>query len=75
MENACAACTKGPSGIDGHQDLLVQMMGNAVMTFKCRSCAAVWSRSYRGEGELVWTRVDPSAPVDPRKAATGSTVP
>ena len=75
MEKLCEACSIGPSKIDGHGDLLVQMMGNAVMTFKCRACATIWSRSYRGEGELVWTRVDASAPVDPRKAATGSMVP
>ena len=75
MEKACAACTSGPTGIDGHQDLMVQMMGNAVITFKCRACETIWSRTYRGEGELVWTRVDASAPVDPRKVATGSMVP
>jgi hypothetical protein len=75
VEQMCPECTKGPSRIDGHPNLIVQMMGNAGMTFKCVNCSTRWSRNYRGEGDFQWVRVDPQAPADLRSSAHGLQVP
>jgi len=55
MNSLCAACNDGPSGIEGHAALRVDAIGNNVLTFRCGSCGAHWSRTARGSGEFVWT--------------------
>jgi hypothetical protein len=54
MKPTCPACAKGPSGIDGHPGLRVRTMGPAQMTFTCRDCDTVWSRSMEGT-TYAWT--------------------
>lgn len=55
MNSLCAACSDGPSGIEGHPALRVDAIGNQVMTFRCGSCEAHWSRTARRGGQFVWT--------------------
>lgn len=54
MNSLCAACNDGPSGIEGHAALRVDAVGSQVLTFKCGSCEAHWSRSARRSGQFVW---------------------
>lgn len=55
MNSLCAACSGGPSGIEGHAALRVDAIGNNVLTFRCGSCEAHWSRTARRAGQFVWT--------------------
>lgn len=55
MNSLCAACDSGPAGIEGHQDLRVDAIGDKVLTFRCTSCEAHWSRTTRRAGQYVWT--------------------
>ena len=55
MNSLCAACNDGPSGIEGHAALRVDAIGNNVLTLRCSSCGAHWSRTARPGGEFVWT--------------------
>ena len=55
MNSLCAACNGGPSGIEGHPALRVDAIGNKVMTFRCASCEAHWSRTARRTGQFAWT--------------------
>jgi hypothetical protein len=55
MNTLCAACNDGPSGIEGHAALRVDAIGNNVLTFRCASCEAHWSRTSRRSGQFVWT--------------------
>lgn len=54
MNSLCAACNGGPSGIEGHAALRVDAVGSKVLTFKCGSCEAHWSRTARHGGQFVW---------------------
>lgn len=54
MTSLCAACSDGPSGIEGHAALRVGAIGNQVMTFRCGICEAHWSRTARRSGQFVW---------------------
>jgi len=54
MNSRCAACDDGPSGIEGHADLRVEAIGNRMMTFRCSSCDAHWSRIDRRGGLFAW---------------------
>jgi hypothetical protein len=70
----CAACVAGPVGIEGHDDLRVQTVGNATLRFGCAKCGTAWNRNDIGPGKFAWVQVDPDAPIDRRKA-TGVPVP
>jgi hypothetical protein len=70
----CDLCVAGPIGIEGHDDLRVQAVGNNTLRFECRSCGSAWNRNDAGPGKFVWVRIDPDEPVDRRKA-TGVPVP
>ena len=49
----CAECLRGPRGSSGHPLLLADRVG-AEMTFKCRGCRALWSRTTRRLAEYSW---------------------
>jgi hypothetical protein len=51
----CAPCLKGPSGIEGHDDLFTHTMNARQMQFRCRSCGTFWVRQYSGAGSFAWT--------------------
>ena len=68
----CSPCLNVPVGIDGHADLLVQGMGNAKMSFACRTCGSLWSRDDRRDGGFTWLGLD-GQPVS--RAALGMAVP
>jgi hypothetical protein len=70
----CESCIVGPMGIEGHEDLRVQTVGNATLRFECRACGAIWNRNDKGPGKFEWVRFDPDAPLDRRKS-TGVPVP
>jgi hypothetical protein len=70
----CESCIAGPVGIEGHDHLRVQTVGNATLRFECRECGATWNRNDKGPGKFEWVRVDPDEPVDRRKS-TGVPVP
>ena len=70
----CESCIAGPVGIEGHDHLRVQTVGNATLRFECRTCRATWNRNDKGPGKFEWVRVDPDEPVDRRKS-TGVPVP
>lgn len=70
----CELCIAGPMGIEGHDHLRVQTVGNATLRFECRVCGSTWNRNDIGTGKFAWVRVDPDEPVDRRKS-TGVPVP
>lgn len=51
----CDGCTAQPTGIEGHGELFAHRMSGSRMQFKCRSCGALWHRTYTGEGAFEWT--------------------
>lgn len=55
MNSLCAACNDGPSGIEGHAALRVDAIGSTVLTFRCGSCQAHWSRTASNDGLFGWT--------------------
>jgi len=46
VTEVCAACAAGPVGVEGHPDLLVRSLGENGLSFACRDCQALWSRTY-----------------------------
>ena len=54
----CPDCRRGPSGIEGHEQLFSQTMTMDQMHFKCRACGRLWVRRYAANGTYTW-----SAPV------------
>ena len=70
----CESCRAGPMGIEGHEQLRVQTVGNATLRFECRACNAIWNRNDAGAGKFVWVLFDTDAPIDRRKS-TGVPVP
>ncbi|MEO7743551.1 MAG: hypothetical protein ABIR98_11490 [Usitatibacter sp.] len=70
----CESCIAGPVGIEGHDELRVQTVGNATLRFGCRACGAIWNRNDAGAGKFAWVIFDPDAPLDRRKS-TGVPVP
>jgi hypothetical protein len=71
MDAQCTACLRGPSKIDGHADLIVRRLGLASIVFQCRSCGLLWSRSYSGNNDFSWLRLDRTA----QSVAVGVAVP
>jgi len=71
MDLHCNACTRVPSKIDWHADLLVRRLGPASIVFQCRSCGLLWSRSYWGNDGFAWERLDRAA----QSVAVGVAVP
>ena len=70
----CESCRAGPMGIEGHEELRVQTVGNATLRFECRACGAIWNRNDAGAGKFAWLLFDTEAPLDRRKS-TGVPVP
>jgi len=56
-ETVCPACKSGPAKIDGHSDLRVQTIGNALFSFRCQRCQALWKRTSTAEGEYGWENI------------------
>jgi len=54
MVAPCLACANGPSGIEGHGELLVQAVGYGQISFKCRLCEALWLRTFERGSGYVW---------------------
>jgi len=52
---SCAACSLGPSGVDGHSGLFTQTVGST-LSLKCQECGALWTRLH-ANGEYAWERV------------------
>lgn len=50
----CAECLRGPRGMSGHPLLMAHRVG-AEMTFKCRGCRTLWTRTTRRLAEYSWT--------------------
>ena len=54
----CPDCLSGPTGIDGHANLLLHVqassLGGQRATFHCEICGATWLRSYAGSGGFGW---------------------
>lgn len=71
MDAQCDACSRGPSKIDGHPDLLVRRLGPTSIVFQCRGCGLLWSRSYSGNDGFAWERLDRTA----QSVAVGVAVP
>lgn len=57
MRTLCAQCRAGPSGVEGHAHLLVQIMGDGWMAFTCQDCHAMWSRTARPNNRYTWARL------------------
>lgn len=70
MNSLCNACSSSPSNIDGHADLRVQSLSEDAITFECRQCHCLWSRSYPRGGRYVWRFVSMQ-----RTGAFGAVVP
>ena len=68
----CAACAAGPSGSDGHGELLVQRIGDGHLSFRCVRCEALWHRAGDAEGGFTWTTLGERAAMSP---AMGVAVP
>jgi hypothetical protein len=54
MDVPCPACSRGPTGFAGHDDLTVQTIGDGRMMLRCRSCGSFWSRTLEKEGYFAW---------------------
>ncbi len=55
MTQACAACAAGPESVGGHPHLLARSLGEHGLSFACRDCETLWSRTYSTLGHFVWT--------------------
>ena len=50
----CADCTRGPTGIAGHDSLFSQTMGLDEMHFSCRACKRAWARRPGTGDSYAW---------------------
>jgi hypothetical protein len=79
-DTLCAACRSGPSGIDGHADLMAQNIGSECLSFKCGRCQSLWVRCASPNRKFTWTSIDsitaagPTMGISlPRRTKTGET--
>jgi hypothetical protein len=56
IEALCPACAAGPAKIDGHSDLRVQTIGNALFSFRCQRCNTLWKRT-GNDGQYTWQNI------------------
>ena len=54
MDAPCEACSRGPTGFAGHEDLAVQTIGNGRLMLRCGPCGSYWSRILLKEGYFAW---------------------
>jgi hypothetical protein len=68
-QSLCAACSRGPSGLLGHEDLFSQSMDASQLQFKCRACGHTWARLYKGVGTIEWAeaRANAGSPLPGRR--------
>lgn len=66
MDVPCLACSEGPSGFDGHADLMMRTIGDARLTLQCRRCFALWSRTLEREGYFAWSALTERMASGPR---------
>ena len=53
----CDACSRGPSGIEGHGALLATALGGYRILLKCGRCHSFWSRSQPAPNSFQWTQI------------------
>jgi len=53
----CDACSRGPSGIEGHGSLLAKGLGSYRVLLKCGRCDSFWSRAQPAPGSFHWTQI------------------
>jgi hypothetical protein len=61
---ACLACSSGPRGIAGHEQLFSHTMGSSEMHFVCRSCGSAWARQSADTGAFEWRAIDSPSGAD-----------
>ena len=66
MDAPCLACAGGPSGFDGHADLMMRTIGDARVTLRCRNCFSFWSRTLEREGYFAWSALTEGMASGPR---------
>jgi hypothetical protein len=54
MDAPCQACTHGPGGFAGHDELTVFTIGDGCLMLRCRACDSCWSRTLVKEGYFAW---------------------
>ena len=54
MDVPCQACSRGPTGFAGHDELNVNTIGDGRMMLRCGSCGSFWSRTLEREGYFAW---------------------
>jgi len=57
MNAPCPACLAGPSGINGHDDLRVQTLGDGRLTSQCLRCGTLWARGIARAGAYTWVGI------------------
>ena len=55
MDAPCKACTRGPTGFAGHDELTVNTIGNGRLTLRCVKCGSYWSRTPQEQSYFAWT--------------------
>jgi hypothetical protein len=70
-EKECAACRRGPTGVQGHQALFVEALSGTHLRFACADCGQRWSRPHAAPEGCEWRRIaqGPGAglPLPPRR--------
>jgi uncharacterized Zn finger protein len=65
----CPQCVHGPYGFDGHEDLLLYMLGRSSskpgVIFRCRACGCFWRRSITWRARFEWMPVALRRPQQP----------
>lgn len=56
----CAHCLRGATGVEGHGDLMVEIIGSGRLRLRCRSCQAPWSRISLQDGGFAWVGIPES---------------
>ena len=70
MDAPCSACLAGPSGFEGHGELMSQSLGDGHLSLKCRRCDARWDRAGNPGGGFAWTRIGDRAAMSPPMGIT-----
>jgi len=60
----CPDCTRGPSGIAGHDALFSQTMTSDAMHFRCKACQQAWARQQRAPSGYSWMPIGKLAGAD-----------
>src|SRR5688500_8525081 len=57
MDVPCNACLTGPSGFQGHAELMVQTLGDGRLLSQCQRCRAFWVRTAHAGGAFAWSGI------------------